>query len=90
MLLDEALQTTGTTRFFRPDADVGSLRGRRAGSSRDDPSRRRIIDNADRFAQRLKAMGALGYPEKGFPKKLKRRPLEEIAFVDELGRSIKP
>ena len=31
------------------------------------------------------AMVALGYPAKGFPKKLKRRPLEEIAFVDAFG-----
>lgn len=30
----------------------------------------------------------LGYPAKGFPKKLKRRPLGEIAFADEFGRPL--
>lgn len=31
------------------------------------------------------ALVALGYPEKGFPKKLSRRPVEEIAFADTYG-----
>ena len=34
------------------------------------------------------AMVTLGYPAKGFPKKLKRRPLAEIAFVDEFGNAL--
>jgi nitroreductase len=33
---------------------------------------------------------ALGYPAKGFPKRLQRRPLHEIAFVDEFGRALAP
>lgn len=35
------------------------------------------------------AMLTLGYPAKGFPGKLKRRPLEEIAFVDEFGNHLR-
>ena len=31
------------------------------------------------------AMVAIGWPERPFPKKLKRRPLEEIAYVDRFG-----
>ena len=31
------------------------------------------------------ALIALGYPEKGFPKKLARKPVEEIAFGDTYG-----
>ena len=30
-----------------------------------------------------------GYPAKGFPKKLSRRPVEELAFVDTFGNSLK-
>ena len=29
-----------------------------------------------------------GYPEKGFPKKLSRRPVEELAYVDTFGESL--
>ena len=31
---------------------------------------------------------ALGYPEKPFPKKLSRRPVSEIAFVDRYGSAL--
>ena len=31
---------------------------------------------------------ALGYPVKRFPKRLRRRPLAEVAFADEYGRSL--
>ncbi len=34
------------------------------------------------------AMVPLGYPAKGFPKKLARRPLEETCFVDAYGTSL--
>ncbi len=34
------------------------------------------------------ALLALGYPEKGFPKKLSRRPVEEIAFADSYGKPL--
>jgi nitroreductase len=34
------------------------------------------------------ALIPLGYPEKGFPKKLSRRPVEEIAFADTYGAKL--
>jgi nitroreductase len=34
------------------------------------------------------ALIPLGYPAKGFPKKLSRRPIEEIAFSDSYGRAL--
>lgn len=36
------------------------------------------------------ALVALGYPEKGFPKALPRRPVEEIAFADTYGAPLFP
>ena len=34
------------------------------------------------------AMLTLGYPAKGFPKRLQRRPLAEVAFAEEYGHSL--
>ena len=31
---------------------------------------------------------AVGYPAKGFPKKLSRRPVEELAYIDTFGESL--
>lgn len=36
----------------------------------------------------IAAMVTIGWPEKAFPRKLTRRPLSEMAFVDEYGSSL--
>ena len=43
---------------------------------------------SDQSGNRFQILIAAGYPEKGFPKKLSRRPVEELAFLDSFDRPL--
>jgi nitroreductase len=48
-----------------------------------EPQVKELLEIPDEFATACHV--AAGYPAKGFPKKLSRRPVEELAFVDAFG-----
>jgi nitroreductase len=51
-----------------------------------EPQVKELLDIPEEFATACHIVA--GYPEKGFPKKLSRRPVEELAYVDTFGESL--
>jgi nitroreductase len=52
----------------------------------DEPRVKALLEIPERFSTACHV--AVGYPASGFPKKLRRPPVEELAFVDVFGRSL--